>query len=123
MAHGAAIFIQRENKILGIHRRNNSNDWGIICGKIEPGETEMQAAIREAKEEAGINIFNLKEIFRSTYRPGVEREIVCFSCDYDGEPSNQPGEPETKWCSVEELTSGSFKEYNEALFRTIGLIK
>jgi len=33
--------------------------WGLIAGHVKTGETAEEAAIREAREEVGIEIYNL----------------------------------------------------------------
>lgn len=52
-------FLEYQDKILLLHRQDNTsqgNTWGIPGGKIEKGETPIDAAIREASEEAGFHI-------------------------------------------------------------------
>jgi 8-oxo-dGTP pyrophosphatase MutT (NUDIX family) len=44
-------------------RRKWGYDWGNIGGRIELGETSKQACLREAKEEAGIDLSSSKLIF------------------------------------------------------------
>jgi|688.fasta_scaffold68198_4 mutator protein MutT len=55
----AAVYIEYNNKILLLHRQENKsqgNKWGIPGGKVDKGETPLQAAIREVKEETGYDI-------------------------------------------------------------------
>lgn len=40
--------------ILAISRRNDTTQWGIPGGKVDLGESNIQAAIREIKEEVGL---------------------------------------------------------------------
>ena len=50
----AALFIEFEGRILLLHRHEDKlqgNRWGIPGGKLEPGETPLQAVIREVEEE------------------------------------------------------------------------
>lgn len=52
----AALFIEHGNHILLLHRQENKsqgNLWGIPGGKLDKGETPLQAAIRETQEETG----------------------------------------------------------------------
>ena len=39
-----------------LQRRGDSNKWGFPGGAIEPGETPEGAAVREAKEETGLDV-------------------------------------------------------------------
>ena len=122
-AFGVSILIYKSSSsgilILGVARRNNPNEWGLPGGKLDLGETEEEAAIRECLEETGLSISNLREINR---RP-AERllEAVSFICDWNGEPASQEGEPECKWLPPEELMHGPFGEYNTALFKKMRL--
>ena len=52
-------FLEYDGKILLLHRQDHTsqgNTWGIPGGKLEKGETYIQAAIRETKEETGLDI-------------------------------------------------------------------
>lgn len=52
-------FLEYDGKILLLHRQDHTsqgNTWGIPGGKLENGETHIQAAIRETKEETGLDI-------------------------------------------------------------------
>ncbi|MBD3231830.1 NUDIX domain-containing protein [Candidatus Dependentiae bacterium] len=52
------IFI-KDNQILLLKRKNTGwqdNKYSVPAGKLDGNETVMQAAVREAKEEIGLNI-------------------------------------------------------------------
>lgn len=52
-------FLEYQEKILLLLRQDNKsqgNTWGIPGGKLEKGETPINAAIRETFEETGFNI-------------------------------------------------------------------
>ncbi len=51
----AAVLIQREDKIL-FQRRTDNGKWGLIGGLVEMNETYAQAALREAREETGLEL-------------------------------------------------------------------
>ncbi|MFT8878244.1 MAG: NUDIX domain-containing protein [Oenococcus sp.] len=51
------LYESKFNKFLLLHIRNPKDDfWQPITGGIEAGETGVQAAIREIKEETTINV-------------------------------------------------------------------
>lgn len=95
---GAAInvylLLKRNDKILLSLRKNTGyfdEHYGLISGHVEDGESASMAIIREAKEEAGLNIGHEQLIFvhamhRKTDRFNVD---VFFECkNWEGEPSN-----------------------------------
>lgn len=115
-AFGVSVFIMKDGKILGVPRRNDPNDFGLPGGKVEDNETEVEAAIRETLEETGIRISNLKEVYRGLCGKDL---AATFTCDWEGEASSQPGEPECKWVDTDTLKKGCFGEYNAELFKIL----
>lgn len=57
-------YVRRHDQTLMIHRIKKANDmhqgkWNGLGGKLEPGETPEECAIREIQEEAGLRVKNL----------------------------------------------------------------
>jgi len=55
----ASCFIEQDGKILLLHRHDGKiggNKWGSPAGKVEAGESPLQAIAREAKEETGLTL-------------------------------------------------------------------
>ncbi len=53
------LILIKDNKVLLSKRKNTGyrdGDYTVIAGHLEPSETFTQAVIREAKEEAGIDL-------------------------------------------------------------------
>ena len=51
---GGCIFNEKGEILL--QRRGDTNKWGFPGGAIELGETPKMAAVREAKEETGVDV-------------------------------------------------------------------
>ena len=45
-----------EPRFLAVSRRHDNTQWGFPGGKEDPGETLLQAVVRECKEELGIDL-------------------------------------------------------------------
>ena len=73
------IVMNEKNEILLVH--HNQGHWGLPKGHMEEGETEVETAIREVKEETNIDV-EVNEKFRYTqiYSPkeNVMKEVVFF---------------------------------------------
>ncbi len=58
------VILNDKGEVLSVSRKDNHADKGLIGGKMDPeDETEEAAAIRETKEETGLDITNLRLIF------------------------------------------------------------
>lgn len=54
-------FIEYSNKFLILYRpqtQHQSNEWGLVGGKIDSGESPVQALTREIMEEIGFDASN-----------------------------------------------------------------
>ncbi|KOC64474.1 7,8-dihydro-8-oxoguanine triphosphatase, partial [Habropoda laboriosa] len=58
------IFIRKTEEILlGLKKRGfGENKWGGFGGKVESGESILQGAMRELKEECGLSAQELKKV-------------------------------------------------------------
>jgi 8-oxo-dGTP diphosphatase len=113
----------RGKEILAVSRKNDPNDFGLPGGKLDPGETPVQALIRELFEETGITVKSCTVIFEDEDRIlwGELRPAVTFLVSsWDGEPySKEAGV--VKWVEPSVITdpSTSFHEYNSKLFGSL----
>jgi ADP-ribose pyrophosphatase YjhB (NUDIX family) len=53
---GVGVIIRDELGRILLERRSDCGLWGLIGGKIDPGESILSAAVREAKEESGLDV-------------------------------------------------------------------
>lgn len=53
---GAAVIVRDNRGWILLEKRSDCGWWGLPGGRIEPGESVTEAAVREVKEETGLNI-------------------------------------------------------------------
>lgn len=105
------VLINEEGLILGVSRKDDHNDFGLIGGKMEPQDNNdpMMTAIRETREETGLDISNLRLVF-AIHKEGFMG--YTYLADYSGEINHN--EPHVvKWVPMERLVLGSFGKYNQ----------
>lgn len=87
-------------------------------GKIEPGETSEEAAVRECLEECGLQVAVRGEYFSTNHRyEHGELEIHFLDC-YPLDRTSAPLPP-FHWVSLEELKNLDFPEANAPLTRRL----
>ncbi len=60
LAAGAVVTHVREGTVLLLHERTEDR-WGFPKGHVDPGESLLEAARREIREEAGLTDLDLRE--------------------------------------------------------------
>jgi 8-oxo-(d)GTP phosphatase len=67
--------------------RPHYDDWTLPKGKVEPGESELAAAIREVGEELGASVAVSRRVGRARYQhDGVKKTVVYWALRYvDGD--------------------------------------
>ncbi|EAM6460933.1 dihydroneopterin triphosphate diphosphatase [Salmonella enterica] len=89
------IFAQDTKRVLMLQRRDDPDFWQSVTGSIEEGETALQAAVREVKEEVTIDVaaeqltlidcqrtveFEIFSHLRHRYAPGVKHNTEFWFC-------------------------------------------
>ncbi len=72
------VVVNKENKILLVrHKKGNQRYWVLPGGRLEYGETFEECAIRELKEETGLDVEVERFLFLSeALAPDRSRHIV-----------------------------------------------
>lgn len=99
------IVLNNKNQVLLIH--HNKGHWDFPKGHVEEGETEVQTAIREVKEETGIDVeVNEKYRYTTKYSPkeDVIKEVVFFLATNisDNKKAQLEEVSEVRWVNYEE---------------------
>lgn len=104
------VLINKEGLVLGVSRKDDHGDFGLPGGKMEDIDNNdpIQTAIRETKEETGIDVSDLELIF---VKPGGKNICYTYLAEYNGEINHN--EPHiVKWIPFQLLINGSFGKYN-----------
>ncbi len=101
----------KEGKYLVVKESKNRG-WWLAGGRVDPPETFHEAAIREAKEEAGIDV-ELKGVLRIEYNV-LEDHFQRIKVIFYSEPIDENQKPKdvedseselAQWLSLKEITA------------------
>ncbi len=67
----ALVVVRLGHRFLLVHERKHGQGWYLPAGRVDPGETLVEAARRETLEEAGVEI-RVDGILRIEHSPGVD---------------------------------------------------
>ena len=80
---GRYIFVKRSPE-----RKSLPNKWSLPSGKIEEGEDFLQTSKREAMEELGVTLNNVKIIEEIEIKKDGEEKIIYFiKSKYENTPN------------------------------------
>ena len=102
----AVIVLIRKGRraLLAHNNRFRPGSFGLIAGFVEAGETLEEAAVREAREEAGIEIGDLRYM-KSQPWPFPDSLMVAFTAEWLSGEARPDGVEigELRWCLPSEL--------------------
>ena len=107
MRHGVIIVLQRGERFLVGQRADHkpaAGYWTQVSGKLESGESEQEAVVREAMEELGCRVRPLEKLQELPSANGRYRLHYWRTEILEGEPSTCNDEiNELRWVTVAEL--------------------
>ncbi|HEY4221534.1 MAG TPA: NUDIX hydrolase [Myxococcota bacterium] len=104
----ALVVVRRGAQFLLVHERKHGQGWYLPAGRVEPGETFAEGAIRETKEEAGIDIA-LDGVLKVQHTPspsGARMRVFFLAHQLgDAAPKSTPDEHslEAAWFTPSEV--------------------
>jgi len=129
LAYGVVPLQLREGKwyTFLIHRTKSGGFWEFPKGHLNEGETQLEAAERELKEETGLELqyVLLKDPFVETYQYECEggfyrKQVYYYLGMVQGEVSLQTSElDDGKWVALEEAESHVTHETSKSICRRV----
>ncbi len=118
---GAVIF-RRKKELEVLVIRQNQGHWCFPKGHVENDETERETAVREVREETGLNIrflFGFREETHYSPKEGVDKDVVYFiATENGGRLKKQDSEVmEIQWVTIPEASALLTYENDKQLFR------
>lgn len=108
---GALVYRKKQDKYeLLLIKHRYGGHWSFPKGHVEQGENELQTALREIKEETGLDV-NLREGFRQSVeyypKPHVKKQVVYFLGYPENDTVKKQEEEisEYRWCPLEQADS------------------
>ncbi len=115
MIRAAGGLIVRDGCVLLVHRVRQ-DDWSFPKGKLEPGETWEDAALREVEEETALVCTLGTEVGRTQYVVEEKsKEVRYFRMNAEGEARAQNEVDEVRWLSVDDARGLLSYEHDRAL--------
>jgi NAD+ diphosphatase len=99
------VLVRKGGKaLLARNARFPAGRFGLIAGYVEAGETMEEAAAREAREEAGIRIGELRYV-KSQSWPFPDSLMIAFTARWESGEAKPDGREieELRWCGPDEL--------------------
>ena len=103
-----AIITDRAGRLLLIRRGHapEAGRWSLPGGRVEPGETDQQAVVREVREETGLSVVCGELVGEVTrpWRDGRSLEIRDYAATVTGgELAAGDDAADARWAAREEL--------------------
>ena len=108
---GAVVFTRENGQVKYLLVANLEGIYGFPKGHVEAGETEVETALREVREETGLTV-RLIDGFRTTdehpipQKVNTMKQVVYFLGEYAGQEVA---------CQQEELSGAYLVSYEEAM--------
>ena len=105
MIQAAGGVVVRDGRVLLVHRARHG-DWSLPKGKLEPGESWEEAALREVEEETGVRARLGAYLGETHYEVDDGPKTVrwwAMTTDGDAAPSNEVDA--VRWATFDEAST------------------
>lgn len=115
----AAVAFVRGGQVLTV-RKQGTDRFMLVGGKLEPGESARDAAIRESAEEVGVAVADPEPVgdflSEAANEPGHSLHSTVFLVDLadDGPPADEPAAAaeiaELRWVDLARAAAGEYDD-------------
>lgn len=130
MHYSVGALIERDGKYLLIDRAKPPFGFAGLAGHVDDGETEVEALIREVREESGLEVKKYKLLFEeeagwNTCNKGVTVHYWhLFRCEVSGEiRKDEYEEKSIGWYTKEQIADLKLEPVWEYWFRKLEIIQ
>lgn len=117
-------IVKKDNRVLIVKRKQPEGGllWQFPGGKIEAGETDEQAVIREVKEETGAEVKIMKYL-GARIHPSTNKVMSYWACEYVFGEIKIPDQElaQAKWVEIEKLKNYFTTPVYSAVMEYLGL--
>ena len=118
----AHVFLTRDGAVL-LARRSGTGvedgNYGPVGGHLEPGESVVQAAVRECREEVGVNFVTSAVrplgVTHYTSPTGDGIDFFLEATQWVGEPTATAECDDLRWCRLDTLPPNTIPFVRRAL--------
>ena len=108
---GGIVYTRQGSQTLYVVIQHLGGHWGFPKGHMEAGEDEQTTALREIREEIGVDVrlingFRTVEEYPLPNKPGVTKQVVYFLAEYSDQDLRY---------QKEELKAACLLSYEEAM--------
>jgi ADP-ribose pyrophosphatase YjhB (NUDIX family) len=129
----SVLPVDEKGQVLLVRHAGHDDGWGILGGAVEPGESPATAAVREAREEIGVDVRLVRLLdvlggpdYEVTYPNGDRAAYVTSVYEAriaEGSPVVSDGElSELAWFAAGNLSGLALSRFARALLSATGLL-
>jgi mutator protein MutT len=110
------LIVNQDNQVLVLRRHDHDDhrpgEWDLPGGQVDPGEDPREAAIREAKEETGLSLSDLRPIHVVSRILNDKQVIktVFTTLSYSGDAVLSFEHNDLQWIPIDDLADTSLPD-------------